>query len=158
MAKFGAKKVQTHRYIFFNRRFFIHLRWKKCGKLWTLWRSYTSGKKSRLACEFLFYFPLKRLSELRIRDFCCLIVWLLQVGSVEEFQGQERKVIIVSTVRSSVNYVRMDQDFNIGFLSNEKVYILNLYWISSHFYCTKSILYTYTQPYKSLGLKESLIH
>jgi len=59
------------------------------------------------------------------------------VGSVEEFQGQERKVIIVSTVRSSVNYVQMDQDFNIGFLSNEKVYILNLYWISSHFYWTK---------------------
>jgi len=53
---------------------------------------------------------------------------------VEEFQGQERKVIIVSTVRSSVNYVQMDQDFNIGFLSNEKVYILNLYWMSSHFY------------------------
>lgn len=39
---------------------------------------------------------------------------------MEEFQGQERKVIIVSTVRSSVNYVKMDQDFNIGFLSNEK--------------------------------------
>ncbi|ROL44890.1 putative RNA helicase SDE3 [Anabarilius grahami] len=45
---------------------------------------------------------------------------LRNVGSVEEFQGQERKVIIVSTVRSSVNYVKMDQDFNIGFLSNEK--------------------------------------
>ncbi|KAG1963131.1 helicase MOV-10 [Pimephales promelas] len=44
----------------------------------------------------------------------------IKVGSVEEFQGQERKVIIVSTVRSSVNYVQMDQDFNIGFLSNEK--------------------------------------
>lgn len=44
----------------------------------------------------------------------------IKVGSVEEFQGQERKVIIVSTVRSSVSYVKMDQDFNIGFLSNEK--------------------------------------
>uniref|UniRef100_A0A8C1G4L5 RNA helicase n=1 Tax=Cyprinus carpio TaxID=7962 RepID=A0A8C1G4L5_CYPCA len=44
----------------------------------------------------------------------------IKVGSVEEFQGQERRVIIVSTVRSSVNYVKMDQDFNIGFLSNEK--------------------------------------
>uniref|UniRef100_A0A673M1T7 RNA helicase n=1 Tax=Sinocyclocheilus rhinocerous TaxID=307959 RepID=A0A673M1T7_9TELE len=44
----------------------------------------------------------------------------IKVGSVEEFQGQERKVIVVSTVRSSVNYVKMDQDFNIGFLSNEK--------------------------------------
>lgn len=44
-----------------------------------------------------------------------------QVGSVEEFQGQERKIIMVSTVRSSINYVKMDEDFNIGFLSNEKV-------------------------------------
>lgn len=44
-----------------------------------------------------------------------------QVGSVEEFQGQERKIIMVSTVRSSVNYVKMDKDFSLGFLSNEKV-------------------------------------
>ncbi|XP_076124950.1 putative helicase mov-10-B.1 [Alosa pseudoharengus] len=44
----------------------------------------------------------------------------IKVGSVEEFQGQERMVIMVSTVRSSVNYVKMDQDFNIGFLTNEK--------------------------------------
>ena len=47
---------------------------------------------------------------------------LFQVGSVEEFQGQERKIIMVSTVRSSINYVKMDQDFNIGFLTNEKVF------------------------------------
>ncbi|KAJ8399528.1 hypothetical protein AAFF_G00409390 [Aldrovandia affinis] len=44
----------------------------------------------------------------------------LKVGSVEEFQGQERKVIMVSAVRSSINYVRMDKDFSIGFLTNEK--------------------------------------
>ncbi|XP_029287551.1 putative helicase mov-10-B.2 isoform X2 [Cottoperca gobio] len=53
---------------------------------------------------------LKKLSDLK----------KLQVGSVEEFQGQERKIIMVSTVRSSVNYVKMDKDFNIGFLDNEK--------------------------------------
>ncbi|XP_037640935.1 putative helicase mov-10-B.1 [Sebastes umbrosus] len=53
---------------------------------------------------------LKRLGDLKE----------LKVGSVEEFQGQERKIIMVSTVRSSINYVRMDKDFNIGFLSNEK--------------------------------------
>ncbi|XP_007546936.1 putative helicase mov-10-B.1 isoform X1 [Poecilia formosa] len=44
----------------------------------------------------------------------------LKVGSVEEFQGQERNIIIISTVRSSLSYVKMDTDFNIGFLSNEK--------------------------------------
>ena len=40
---------------------------------------------------------------------------------MEEFQGQERKIIMVSTVRSSINYLKMDKDFNIGFLANEKV-------------------------------------
>ncbi|MFT7802282.1 putative helicase MOV-10 isoform X3 [Arapaima gigas] len=44
----------------------------------------------------------------------------LKVGSVEEFQGQERRVIMVSAVRSSNNYVKMDRDFRIGFLNNDK--------------------------------------
>ncbi|XP_061113551.1 putative helicase mov-10-B.2 [Conger conger] len=44
----------------------------------------------------------------------------LKVGSVEEFQGQERKVILVSGVRSSQNYVKLDHEFSIGFLKNEK--------------------------------------
>lgn len=56
---------------------------------------------------------------LLLSGVCCVVP--LQVGSVEEFQGQERLVVMVSTVRSSVNYVKMDQDFNIGFLTNEKV-------------------------------------
>lgn len=40
---------------------------------------------------------------------------------MEEFQGQERKIIMISTVRSSSDYIKLDKDFNIGFLSNEKV-------------------------------------
>ena len=41
----------------------------------------------------------------------------LKVGSVEEFQGQERPVIILTTVRSSMGYVR---EGDLGFLTSEK--------------------------------------
>ena len=42
------------------------------------------------------------------------------VGSTEEFQGQERKVIIISTVRSQEQYIRLDSDHQLGFLRNPK--------------------------------------
>lgn len=42
------------------------------------------------------------------------------MGSVEEFQGQERSIILISTVRSSQSFVQLDLDFNLGFLKNPK--------------------------------------
>lgn len=40
---------------------------------------------------------------------------------MEEFQGQERSVVLISTVRSSQSFVQLDLDFNLGFLKNPKV-------------------------------------
>ncbi|KAM6044388.1 LOW QUALITY PROTEIN: helicase MOV-10 [Chlamydotis macqueenii] len=47
-------------------------------------------------------------------------IGLLKVGSVEEFQGQERRIILISTVRSCSEYLQLDQTFKLGFLKNPK--------------------------------------
>lgn len=44
----------------------------------------------------------------------------ITVGSTEEFQGQERRVIIISCVRSSPEWLRTDQEYKLGFLKNCK--------------------------------------
>ncbi|XP_052862740.1 probable RNA helicase armi [Anopheles cruzii] len=43
-----------------------------------------------------------------------------KVGTVEEFQGQERNIIIVSTVRSSSIGIVRDRQTALGFVANEK--------------------------------------
>ncbi|GFY90637.1 P-loop containing nucleoside triphosphate hydrolases superfamily protein [Actinidia rufa] len=44
----------------------------------------------------------------------------VKVGSVEQFQGQEREVIIVSTVRSTAKHNEFDKTYCLGFLSNPR--------------------------------------
>jgi len=47
----------------------------------------------------------------------------ITVGTVESFQGQERNVIILSTVRSKI--FKHDDKEHLGFLSNPKVCYLS---------------------------------
>jgi helicase MOV-10 len=44
----------------------------------------------------------------------------IKVGSVECFQGQERRCIIISTVRSEMTHVESDIRNNLGFVANKK--------------------------------------
>ncbi|KAG0250982.1 Helicase MOV-10 [Actinomortierella ambigua] len=44
----------------------------------------------------------------------------IKVDTIERFQGLERTVMIVSTVRSHAQYLDMDKKFNLGFVSNPK--------------------------------------
>ncbi|KAL3828774.1 hypothetical protein ACJIZ3_017576 [Penstemon smallii] len=44
----------------------------------------------------------------------------IKVGSVEQFQGQENQVIIISTVRSTIKHNDFDRVHYLGFLSNPR--------------------------------------
>ena len=44
----------------------------------------------------------------------------IKIGSVEQFQGQERQVIIVSTVRSTIKHNEFDKIHYLGFLSSPR--------------------------------------
>lgn len=44
----------------------------------------------------------------------------MTVSNTEDFQGREKKVIFVSTVRSSRAYGEHDRKYNLGMLANPK--------------------------------------
>ncbi|KAI9586829.1 hypothetical protein GQX74_002676 [Glossina fuscipes] len=43
-----------------------------------------------------------------------------KIGIVEEFQGQERDIILISGVRSSKEHIRDDMHHGLGFIRNER--------------------------------------
>lgn len=45
----------------------------------------------------------------------------IEIGTVETFQGREKRIIIISTVRGQHSLLLYDRKYNLGFVSNEKV-------------------------------------
>ncbi|KAF5285040.1 hypothetical protein FQR65_LT02352 [Abscondita terminalis] len=57
----------------------------------------------------------------KLQDMCKKRKWTkLMTGTVEQFQGQERLIIIISTVRSRPEFTIHDEKFHLGFLKNPK--------------------------------------
>lgn len=55
----------------------------------------------------------------------------IEVGTVEAYQGQEKRVVIISTVRANCNLLDYDAKFQLGFLVDDKV---NNLLIKYHFF------------------------
>jgi len=73
----------------------------------------------------LAYLQSSKIRQVIRKEFPSRDMSKLKVGSVEEFQGQERRAIIISTVRSSNEHLKEDNKFKLGFLNNPKVTIFN---------------------------------
>jgi superfamily I DNA and/or RNA helicase len=61
----------------------------------------------------------------------------VDVGSTEEFQGREKRVVIISTVRSKEEFIDSDLVHKLGFLKNPKRSVTNVQSIST---CSHSML------------------
>lgn len=45
----------------------------------------------------------------------------VEVGTTETFQGREKRVMIISTVRARHDLLLYDKKYNLGFVRNDKV-------------------------------------
>jgi superfamily I DNA and/or RNA helicase len=45
----------------------------------------------------------------------------IEVGTTETYQGREKRVLLISTVRSQRNFLAVDSKFKLGFVANAKV-------------------------------------
>ena len=64
--------------------------------------------------------PYKKQVE-KLKELMCEKKWEgLMVGSTEQFQGLERKAIVISTVRSVPSPLLPDGNYKLGFLVNPK--------------------------------------
>lgn len=48
----------------------------------------------------------------------------VEVGTTESFQGREKRIILISTVRAQHALLRYDQKYKLGFVRNPQVRIL----------------------------------
>lgn len=45
----------------------------------------------------------------------------IEVGTTEVFQGREKRIIIISTVRAQPSLLKYDKCYKLGFVKNAKV-------------------------------------
>lgn len=55
----------------------------------------------------------------------------IEVGTTESFQGREKRVILISTVRAQHALLREDQKYKLGFVKNPQVQIFVVYSLSN---------------------------
>ncbi|KAF8906751.1 RNA helicase [Gymnopilus junonius] len=83
--------------------------------------SLTGNRKNQIKAEHIGVITPYHAQRCKILDLFVKDPKLrdIKVGSVEEFQGQERRVIIMSTVRSNTDYVTSDIKRSLGFVASK---------------------------------------